>query len=246
MSENRNIALVTGASGGIGRAVVKTLSENGYFVLPVCRRYEAAQALAAELAAAGYDTAEPAVCDAADAEAVRGLVDGVVRDLGRIDLLVTAAGIAQSGLLTDFSDAQIRQIMDVNFGGTLHYCRAVYPHMVRNKSGAIVTVSSVWGEAGASCEAVYAASKGAVIALSRSLAKELAPSGIRVNCVSPGVIRTKMLDCYTEEDLAALCEETPLGRLGTPEDVAHAVLYLARAEFVTGQVLRVDGGFLDA
>jgi 3-oxoacyl-[acyl-carrier protein] reductase len=164
--------------------------------------------------------------------------------VGGVDVLVCSAGIALLRQFQDTTAADWQRIMSVNLGGTVNCIRAALPHMLRNKFGRIVTVSSMWGVTGGSCESAYSASKAALIGLTRSLAKELGPSGITVNCVAPGVIATDMNADLTEEDLAALREETPLGTLGTPEDVAQAVRYLVSAPFVTGQVLGVNGGIL--
>lgn len=227
--------VITGGSRGIGAEAVRRFSAKGnevFFLYHSSR--EAADALAAETGATAIR------CDVADAEAVAAAFAGI----GDVDLLITCAGVASSGLIQDVSDEEWSRMMRVNVDGVFHAVRAVLPSMLHRHSGSIVTVSSIWGECGASCEAVYSASKGAVIALTKALAKELAPSGIRVNSVSPGAIRTDMLSCYSEEELEAFRLETPLERLGTPSDVVDAMEYLASASFVTGQVLGVNGGYL--
>lgn len=164
---------------------------------------------------------------------------------GSIDLLLCCAGIAHYGLLQDMTDSEWDNLFSVNTDGVFRCCRAAIPDMVRRKQGCIITVSSVWGVHGGSCEAAYSASKAALIGLTKALAKELGPSNIRVNCVAPGVIDTDMIRHLGAEDRAALAEETPLGRLGTPEDVAETVAFLAseKATFLTGQIIGVDGGF---
>ena len=166
--------------------------------------------------------------------------------LFRSDLLVNNAGIAQQKLFTDVTEEEWDRIFAVNVKGLYTCCRAVVPHMVRRHAGSIINVSSIWGEVGASCEVPYSASKAAVIGFTKALAKELGPSGIRVNCVSPGVIATEMNAALDPETLDALREETPLGTIGTPEDAARAILWLAGEDsaFVTGQVLGVNGGFV--
>ena len=180
--------------------------------------------------------------DVSDSAAVERLAGSA----GSVEALVCCAGIAQHGLFTDVSDNEWRRVFEVNVGGVINCCRAVIPDMVRKKSGRIITVSSVWGICGASCEAVYSASKAAVIGLTKSLAKELGPSGILVNCVAPGVIDTDMLSPLSKEDVEALRSDTPLGRIGTPDDVAGLVRYLLSdaSSFLTGQVMGVNGGFL--
>ena len=230
-------ALITGGSRGIGAACARQLARDGYrVVINCCRSTAAAQALAEEIGGT-------AVCaDVADSAQVERLFDAA----GEVDVLVCCAGIAWQGLLQDMTDEAWRHLFAVNTDGVFYCCRRAIPAMVRRQAGSIVTVSSMWGQAGASCEAAYSASKAAVIGLTKALARELGPSGIRVNCVSPGVIDTDMTRGHSAQTMAALREETPLGTLGTPEDVAQAVSFLVsdRARFITGQVLGVSGGFL--
>lgn len=229
-------ALVTGASRGIGAAVARALVRDGFRVIINYHNSEApALALAKELGAEAYRA------DVADNAAVQKMFD----DVGRVDTLVCCAGVASYGLFTDMSHEQWRSLFSVNTDGCANCCRAAIPGMVRRKEGCIITVSSVWGVHGASCEAAYSASKAAVIGLTRALAKELGPSGIRVNCIAPGVIDTDMLSPLSEEDKTALADETPLCRLGKPEDVAELAAFLASdgAGFITGQVIGADGGF---
>ena len=209
-------ALVTGSSRGIGR--------------------EKAEALAAELGS------EAIRCDVADSAQVNAMFERT----GGVDLLVSNAGIAWSGLLSDMTDEEWRRIVDVNLGGAFNCCRAAIPHMVREKAGAIVCVSSILGVYGGSCETAYSATKGALISFVKGLAKELGPSGIRVNAVAPGVINTDMNADLSPEELQALADKTPLGTIGSPYDIARAVLYLSSpdAKFITGHILAVNGGFV--
>lgn len=240
-----NTVLITGASRGIGRACALAFAKAGYRVA-VHYNHSAAQAetLVQQLRETGCDAA----CfraDIADSAQVTELVQQATAFLGHIDVLVCSAGIALQQLFTDTTDLQWRELMGADLDGVFYACRGVLPGMIARGSGRIITVSSVWGVQGASCEVAYSAAKAGVIGLTKALAKEVGPSGITVNCVAPGVIDTDMCACFDADTKAALAEETPLGRLGTPEDVAESILFLASpaAGFITGQVLGVDGGF---
>ena len=242
----KGVALVTGASGGIGRAIALQLARDGYAVAVHCYRNEAkAQAVCDEIRALGVD-AGVYVCDITDAAAVSAMAEDINRTLGRISVLVNNAGIAQQKLFTDLTVEEWRYMMAVHVDGAFYACRAVLPDMIRRHDGTIVNISSMWGQTGGSCEVHYSTAKAALIGLTKALAKEVGPAGIRVNCVAPGVIQTEMLAAFTAEDLDALTDETPLCRLGTPEDVANAVSFLVSdgAAFITGQVLAPNGGFV--
>ena len=242
----KGVALVTGASGGIGRAIAVALARDGYAVAVHCYRNEQkAQEVRDEIIAMG-GTAEVFVCDITDADAVDYMVNEICRTLGCVTVLVNNAGIAQQKLFTDLSVDEWQQMMAVHVDGAFYACRAVLPDMIRAHSGAIVNVSSMWGQTGGSCEVHYSTAKAALIGLTKALAKEVGPAGIRVNCVAPGVIRTEMLAELSRETLNDLEEETPLCRLGTPEDVAAAVAFLVSdgAGFITGQVLAPNGGIV--
>ena len=240
------IALVTGSSRGIGRAIAAHLARSGWSVcINYIQRRDCAENLAAQLRA---EDCRVMVCqaDVADKDAVDAMVRRIEAELGPISLLVNNAGIAGQELFQDITPQMWRRYFAVNIDGAYHTTQAVLPHMLHEHSGCIINISSIWGLRGSSCESAYSATKHALVGLSRSLAAELAPSGIRVNCVAPGVIRTDMLNMLSDEYLPQLEQETPLGRLGTPEDIAYAVAFLAdeRASFITGQVLTADGGFL--
>ena len=242
----KKIALVTGASGGIGGACAEKLAREGYTVLVHgCRGLRQAESLADRLCAEGHD-AHAVFCDLADSGSVQAMCRDVLALYHRVDALALCAGISHTGLLCDMTDAQWRAVMDVNVSGMFYLIRALAPGMVSRNEGAIVTVSSMWGRVGASCEVAYSATKHAIIGLTRSLAQELAPTHIRVNCVAPGVINTDMVQVLGQETLDMLAEDTPLGRLGRPEDIAEAVAFLASdsASFITGQILCADGGFI--
>jgi len=238
-------AFITGGSRGIGRAIARRLAVEGCAVgINYLRCREQAETLAAELREADCQ-AMAVQGDVADREAVTAAIRQVEAAFGPVSVLVNNAGIAQQDLFQDTGDALWHRLFAVNVDGAYHTIQAVLPHMLHVKHGSIVNISSIWGLRGASCEAAYSATKAAVIGLTRSLALELAPSGIRVNCVAPGVIRTDMVEALGPETAAMLEEQSPMGRLGTPEDVAAAVAFLAGegASFITGQVLAADGGF---
>ena len=238
--------LITGASRGIGAAAARVFAAAGYAVaVHYHTSEEAALALVQELADAGC-TAIAVQADISDPEQVKRMVDNVLDNFCQLDILICNAGQAWTGLLCDMSDQDWRTLMGADLDGVFYCCRAVYHHMVARKSGRILTVSSMWGRSGASCEAAYSAAKAGVIGLTQALARELGPSGITVNCVAPGVIDTQMNAHLGAGALQELADETPLGRLGTPEDVANTLLFLAspQAAFLTGQVVGVDGGFL--
>lgn len=239
--------LITGASRGIGAAAARLFAREGWDVaVNYNSSREAAQRLAAELS--GLEVrAVPIRADVSDPEQAEGLVREAEFSLGGLDAVVCNAGIAlPQQLLTDTKVEQWRRLMSADLDGMFYVLKAAIPGLVRQKRGAIVTVSSMWGLTGGSCEAPYSAAKAGVIGLTKALAKELGPSNIRVNCVAPGVVATDMNGHLTPQDLAALKEETPLGRIGAPEEAAQAVVFLAsdRASFITGQVLNVDGGMV--
>ena len=212
----------------------------------VCRKAkDRAEALAEELAALGVPV-KVYVCDVAQREQVQAMTAAFLRDFGRIDVLVCNAGIARQELFTDITEASWREVMGVDLDGVFYCAQAVLPDMLHRKAGKIITLSSMWGQVGASCEVAYSTAKAGVIGLTKALAKELGPSGITVNCVAPGVIDTEMNGNLPQDIKDELAEETPLERLGTPEDVAQAVWFLASSagDFFTGQILAPNGGLI--
>lgn len=234
--------LVTGGSRGIGAAVCRRLAEDGFrVVVHFNRSREKAEALVRELT---EKTGLPHLALPAEL-AERAQVEELFRLAGPVDVLVNNAGIAQQKLFTDITEDDWRRMFAVDVDGVFRCCQCALPHMIHEKSGCIINIASIWGEIGASCEVHYSAAKAAVIGLTKALAKELGPSHIRVNCVSPGVIDTEMNAMFDKETMRDLCESTPLGRIGSPEDIAAAVSFLASdaASFITGQTLSVNGLF---
>ena len=227
--------VITGGSRGIGAAAVKAFCDRGdkvYFLYE--KNHEAAASVASETGATAI------CCDVADSKQVRRAFE----EIGQLDILICNAGIVHYGLMSMMEESQWDRIFDVNVKGIYTCVKAAMPAFLRTHRGSIITVSSMWGQVGASCEAAYSATKGAVIALTKALAQELGPSGIRVNCVAPGVIVTDMCASVDPAILAQMGEDTPVGRNGTPEDVAKAMVYLSDAEFITGHVLSVNGGYV--
>lgn len=227
--------VITGGSRGIGAAAVELFAARGdrvYFLYE--KNHEAASAVADKTGAT------PVCCNVSDGQAVKAAFE----QLGNVDILICNAGVMHFGLMSQMEEADWDRLFAVNVKGIYHCVNAAMPSFLQKQQGCVITVSSMWGQVGASCEAAYSATKGAVIALTKALAKELGPSGVRVNCVAPGVILTDMCSGVDPEILVKLAEEAPIGRNGTAMDVAKAMAYLADAEFVTGHVLNVNGGFV--
>lgn len=243
---NHKVALVTGGSRGIGAAIVIRLAKEGYDVAINYEKEEArAKAVLEEVEKLGRKGII-VQADVADFDAVEKMFEKTRAELGEVELLVSNAGIAGQVQIQDLTPERWRRFFGVNVDGAFNTVHAALPYMLREHKGCIITVSSMWGLRGASCESAYSATKAALIGFSRSLANELAPTGIRVNCVAPGVIQTEMLNELPEEIMETLAEDTPLRRLGQPEDIANTVAFLAseQASFITGQVITCDGGFI--
>lgn len=238
--------LVTGGAGGIGGAVCREFAAAGYKVaINYFKSEDAARKLVDEILESG-GMAKAYKADVSQPAEVSKMVVDVMADLGHVDVLINNAAVAFQGLLTDTTDAMYDRLMDVNMKGAFNATKAVLPGMINRKDGVIINISSMWGEVGASCEVVYSASKAALLGFTKSLAKEVGPSGIRVNCISPGVVDTPMNSRHSERDMEELSNKTPLERIGKPEEIAKATLFLAseNASFITGQILGVNGGFI--
>lgn len=235
------IALVTGGTGGIGEAICRRLAADGYYVIVnYFKSEEKARILASEL------ESEHVRFDISDRDEIRLAYEDINNRLGGIDLLVNNAGVSEIELFTHISQEISDKIFNINLNGTLNCTRTFLPEMINRKKGCIINISSMWGQCGASCEVDYSASKAGVIGFTKALAKEVAPSGIRVNCVSPGFIMTEMNSKFSAEDLELIKADIPLGFLGKPKHIADTVSFLAsdNSEYITGQVLAVNGGMV--
>lgn len=242
----KKVVLVTGASRGIGKAVAERFAREGYAVaLHYNTGKVEAEAAVQKLTSAGY-MAMAVQADVRDSAQVQQMVDTVSHALGNIGILINNAGIAQQKLFTDITNEEWHNMFAVHVDGAFYCTREVLPVMIRQKQGCIVNISSMWGQVGGSCEVHYSAAKGAIQAMTKALAKEVGPSGVRVNCVAPGVIQTEMNKLLDTETLEALREDTPLEMLGTAEHVADLVYFLCseQATFITGQIMGINGGMV--
>lgn len=233
--------LITGGSRGIGAEAVRKFANNGYNVaFTYYKSEEKALILAKECNALAI------YCDVSKSEDLNNAVSRIEKDFGNIDILINNAGIDEFSLFTDITDEMWHRMIDTNLSSAFYASRAVLPNMINKKNGVIINISSMWGEVGASCEVHYSVSKAGLIGLTKALAKEVAPSGIRVNCITPGVIDTDMNKNLSKEDIEQLKIDTPLGKIGKTEDVVNTILFLCSdgAEFITGQVLGVNGGYI--
>lgn len=230
--------VITGGTGAIGAAMTELFSKQYDVAVIYKSNDEKAESLTRRFGCKCYKA------DITDAVSVNDACRKITKDFGRVDVLINNAGISQIKMLSDITDKDWRDMIDTNLTGAFYVTKALLPSMISRKRGSIINISSVWGVHGASCEVHYSAAKAGLIGFTKALAKELAPSHITVNCIAPGVIDSPMNNNHlTEDEISELIEQTPLGRLGTAYDVADAALYLASADFITGQVLEVDGGF---
>ncbi len=240
------VALITGASKGIGHSIALELAKSG---ISVAINYYSSDEKAKELLwqirkINQYTNIYKA--DVSNEAEVSDMVHKIESDLGKINIAVNNAGISQIGLFTDMTSNERDRMIGVNLIGAMNVCKAVLPNMIHNKKGSIINISSMWGEVGASCEVVYSASKAGLIGFTKALAKEVGPSGIRVNCISPGVIDTDMNSELSEAEMNELINEIPLNRIGIPDDIAKAVKFIVsdNASYITGQILSVNGGII--
>ena len=242
----KKTVIITGASKGIGAAMAILFARKGYnVVIGYNESYQLAKMLSSSLSSQGYNVV-PIKVNVANKLETDILIKEAVYKFGSVDVLINNAGVAFNGLITDTEEFDFDKIFDVDLKGVFNCCKSVTPVMVNQKSGKIINISSMWGQVGASCEVAYSAAKAGVIGLTKALAKELAPSGITVNCIAPGLIDTSMNSNISVEDLNAFVEDIPLGRMGTAEDVAETALFLASegADYITGQIIGVNGGYV--
>ncbi|MBD5100429.1 MAG: glucose 1-dehydrogenase [Clostridiales bacterium] len=239
-------AIISGASRGIGKTTAISLAKEGYRVIVnYLNSKEAAESVCEQINSAG-GSAIPFKADMGNPSQIADMVEQVKKDYGSIDLLVANAGIGHNALLIDHSDYAVKKIIDINLVGVITLCREVGKVMLSQKSGNIITLSSMWGQVGGSCESVYSAAKGGIIAFTKAIAKEFSLSNIRVNCIAPGFIDTDINANLSQSDKQSLIQEIPLLRSGTTQDIADAIVWLAsdKASYITGQVLAVNGGLI--
>lgn len=236
---NPNIILISGASRGIGRQIAIDLSQTGYTVIA---NYNKSEQSAKELQTQfNIDTFQ---ADISKGTEIKQLTDYVLKKYGKIDVLINNAGISQTKLFTDITDEDWNQMINTNLYSAFKLTQNCLPNMINNKSGSIINISSMWGQVGASCESLYSITKAGIDAMTKSLAKELGPSGIRVNSIAPGFIDTDMNKCYSKEDVQGIISETPLEKIGQPSDISKCIKWLIEDQFTTGQIISINGGLV--
>ena len=236
---NPNIILISGASRGIGRQIAIDLSQTGYTVIA---NYNKSEQSAKELQTQfNIDTFQ---ADISKGTEIKQLTDYVLKKYGKIDVLINNAGISQTKLFTDITDEDWNQMINTNLYSAFKLTQKCLPNMIHNKSGCIINISSMWGQVGASCESLYSITKAGIDAMTKSLAKELGPSGIRVNSIAPGFIDTDMNKCYSKEDVQGIISETPLEKIGQPSDISKCIKWLIKDQFTTGQIISINGGLV--
>ncbi len=240
----RKTVFITGGSRGIGAEIVHQFAQYNFNVVFSYNSSTSENLVQSILRS--YSNVFAVKCDVSSRESVKSAFLEVSDKFGGVDILINNAGVSSTGLFNDVTDKEYERVFGVNVKGVINCCQCAISYMINKKGGTIINISSMWGQVGASCEVIYSASKSAVIGLTKALAKELAPSGINVNCICPGIIKTDMLSNLSDDELECLRNETPLERIGTPSDIAGAVFFLAsdKASFITGQVLGVNGGFV--
>lgn len=236
---SQKVAIVTGASRGIGRSIAKMLAKNDYIVIA---NYNKSENEAQDLKNK-YQNIDIFKADVSKRDEVKRLIEYTLNKYGKIDVLVNNAGISKTQLFTDVKDSDWNEIIQTNLYSYFCVTQEVLPNMIHNKNGCIINISSIWGKIGASCETIYSISKAGIDAMTKSLAKELGPSNIRVNSIAPGFIDTDMNKGYSSNDIEEIKKETPLQKIGNPEDIARCVSWLVKDEFTTGQVIAIDGGW---
>lgn len=236
---NPNIILISGASRGIGRQIAIDLSQTGYTVIA---NYNKSEQSAKELQTQfNIDTFQ---ADISKGTEIKQLTDYVLKKYGKIDVLINNAGISQTKLFTDITDEDWNKMINTNLYSAFKLTQKCLPNMIHNKSGSIINISSMWGQVGASCESLYSITKAGIDAMTKSLAKELGPSGIRVNSIAPGFIDTDMNKCYSKEDVQGIISESPLEKIGQPSDISKCIKWLIEDQFTTGQIISINGGLV--
>ena len=240
---NSKVAIVTGGAKGIGAEIVRTLAENGYIVILNYNNSKVqAEVLKNEMLQKGFNI-EVVKADVSNRNEVNSLIEFAIKRFKKIDILVNNAGISLEGLFTDVSEEMWQKIINVNLNSVFNCTQEVLKYMIKEKSGRIINISSIWGETGASCEVAYSTTKAAINGMTKALAKEVGLSNIRVNAIAPGIINTDMNSRLSYEELEQIKEQIPLNRIGNTKDIARCVKWLVEDEYTTGQIISINGGW---